>query len=115
MENNHEKSHEHSDVELYGDPGIASKDHRVPLWLTINNWFWVFFGLFFFYYYINGSHGWLDRGYWAQLQRAANTTYPFTTREIMEEEHDKKLTAKQRIEQLKQESQKTSSQINSEK
>jgi hypothetical protein len=73
-------------VELYGDPGIASRDTYVPRWLVINNWFWVVFGLFWMFYYWNGSHGWLDRGYWSQLQRAANTAYPYTTHEIVEKE-----------------------------
>lgn len=96
MENKDEHSNEeHSDVEFYGDPGIASADARVPRWLVINNWFWVFLGLFLFYYFINGSHGWLDRGYWGQLQRAANTTFPFTTREIIEHEAAEKNAARQ--------------------
>ena len=66
----------HDEVEYYGDPGIASKDATVPKWLK-----WVyatlpFWGILTLYLYWNGSHGWLDRGYWKQLQEAANTTYP---------------------------------------
>jgi hypothetical protein len=30
-----------------------------------------------FFLFWNGSWGWFDPGYWHQLQRAANTTYPF--------------------------------------
>lgn len=80
---------EDSHIELYGDPGIASKNARVPRWLVFNNWFWVFFGLVCFYFFWNGSYGWLDRGYWNQLQRAANTTYPYTTIELIEKEADR--------------------------
>lgn len=62
------------DTEFYGDPGIASNDAQIPKWLK-----WVYFtlpiwGLITLYLYWNGSHGWLDRGYWHQLQKAANTT-----------------------------------------
>jgi hypothetical protein len=62
------------DTEFYGDPGIASMDARIPSWLK-----WVYvtlpiWGLISLYLYWNGSHGWLDRGYWQQLQKAANTT-----------------------------------------
>lgn len=64
------------EVEYYGDPGIASKDAPVPKWLK-----WVyatlpFWGIVILFLYWNGSQGWLDRGYWFQLQTAANTTYP---------------------------------------
>lgn len=90
MESNQEKSKEDSDIEFYGDPGIASKHVPVPRWLVINNWFLVVFGLFWFIYFFNGSHGWLDRGYWGQLQRAANTAFPFTTSEIVEKEYQEK-------------------------
>lgn len=65
------------EVEYYGDPGIASKDATVPKWLK---WVYVtlpFVGILTFYLYWNGSQGWLDRGYWQQLQTAANTTFPF--------------------------------------
>lgn len=62
--------------EYYGDPGITSNDAPVPKWLI---WTYItlpFWGLLTFYLYWNGSHGFLDRGYWQQLQRASNTTYP---------------------------------------
>ena len=64
-----------NDVEYYGDEGIASKDAQVPRWLI---WVYVtlpFWGILTFYLYWNGSQGWLDRGYWQQLQQAANTTF----------------------------------------
>lgn len=65
------------EVELYGDPLIASKNAPVPRWLFWSYFGWIAFGLVWFYLYWNGSYGWLDRGYWQQLQRAAATTYPF--------------------------------------
>lgn len=61
-------------VEEYVVP--PSYENPIPRWLK-----WVYiilpiWGLFAFYLYWNGSYGWLDRGYWQQLQQAANTTYP---------------------------------------
>lgn len=64
------------EVEDYGDPGITSKDAPVPRWLI---WCYILlpiWGFFWLYLYWNGSHGWLDRGYWRQLEIAANTTFP---------------------------------------
>lgn len=72
-------THTNDEVEQYGDEYIASKDAPVPRWLIANYIFWPIAGLVIFYLYWNGSYGWLDRGYWQQLQRAANTTIPFRT------------------------------------
>lgn len=65
-------------TEFYGDPGISSNNAQIPRWLK-----WVYFtlpiwGLLSLYYYWDGSRGWLDRGYWEQLQKAANTTFSKT-------------------------------------
>lgn len=79
MNHEHEKEAAHNEAEEYGDPSIASFDNPVPGWLIFNYIFWPIVGLFVFYFFWNGSYGWLDRGYWQQLQRAANTTYPFHT------------------------------------
>ncbi len=54
-----------------------SNNGPIPRWL-----FWTYiilpiWGLITFYIYVNGSVGWLDRGYWHQLQHAANTVYPY--------------------------------------
>ena len=91
MENNNNNDQEGQDshTELYGDPGIASKNAQVPRWLVWVNWTCVAIGLSVLYLYWNGSHGWLDRGYWNELQRAANTQYPFTTNEIVQKESTK--------------------------
>ncbi len=66
-------SEEH-DIEEYGDSRIASEDAKVPFFLILTYAILPFWGLFALYYYWDGSTGWLDRGYWQQLQRAANTT-----------------------------------------
>ena len=76
---------EDSDLELYGDPGIASKDAKPPTWLVFSNWFFTFLGIVWFFLFWNGSFGWFDRGYWSELQRAANTTYPYTTWQLVQE------------------------------
>lgn len=63
-------------IEEYGDQYITSKDAKVPRWIL---WLFVIlpiWGAYTFYVYWNGSAGWLDRGYWHQLQIAANTTFP---------------------------------------
>lgn len=85
-EQNQEVQVEKSDVDLYGDSGIASGHAPPPRWLIVTNTFFTLFGLVWLYFFWNGSYGWLDRGYWSQLQRAANTTYPYTTREIVEKD-----------------------------
>ncbi len=67
---------EQEEIETYGDDYIASYDRKVPKWLKWTYIILPIWGVITWYYYINGSHGWLDRGYWGQLQRAANTTFP---------------------------------------
>lgn len=71
-----ETSHR-EDLEEYGDEGIASLDTPVPKWLKFNYLFWIIFGLIWFYLFWNGSTvSYFDRGYWFELQKAANTTFP---------------------------------------
>lgn len=77
--NEHDPNEE---IEEYGDPGILSKDAPIPKLLIASYIFWPIFGLFWFYMFWNGSSGWLDRGYWQQLQRAAGTTIPFHKSEV---------------------------------
>lgn len=86
MENKEHHHDEDNELELYGEPGIASLNAPVPKWLIGVNAFCVVIGLLGFYFFWNGSEGWLDRGYWNELQRAANTTFPFTTTQIVEQE-----------------------------
>lgn len=68
---------EDDELEAYPD-GIFSKDAKVAGWLKATYILLPIWGLATLYVFWNGSHGWLDRGYWDQLQKAANTTYPFT-------------------------------------
>jgi hypothetical protein len=86
-----ESQADHSDIEHYGDPLIASKDAPVPRWLIFNYIFWPLWGIVWFYFFWNGSYGWLDRGYWRELQEAARTTFPFVTTHAAEaaKEHGK--------------------------
>ena len=58
-------------------PEYLERDPGVPTWLAVS-YIWIpLLGFLMFYLYWNGSQGWLDRGYWQQLERAANTTYPY--------------------------------------
>lgn len=69
-------SHDEHELETYGDPGITSLDAKVPTFLK---WTYItlpIWGIVTFIIYWNGSSGWLDRGYWRQLQNAAKTTFP---------------------------------------
>lgn len=79
MNNANEQNENHSDVEFYGIESIPSGDAPIPRWLIFSYIFLPILGFWCMYYYFNGSHGWLDRGYWNQLQRAALTTYPYRT------------------------------------
>lgn len=72
----HNQKDEEDEVYQYGDPNIASANAPIPGWLKFSNIFWIILGLIGFYFFWNGSYGWLDRGYWHQLQQAANTTFP---------------------------------------
>jgi hypothetical protein len=86
IQKNDTMKNEDEEIEVYGDQYIASKNAPVPRWLKINYFFWIAFGIVWFYFFWNGSYGWLDRGYWQQLQRAANTTFPFNTTKVIEKE-----------------------------
>lgn len=65
------------EIETYGDEGITSKDAPVPTWLKLTYIILPIWGVLALWLYWNGSAGWLDRGYWQQLQKAANTTDQF--------------------------------------
>lgn len=71
-----EDPHHPGEVELYGDPGIATYDAKVPWFLIFVYIILPIWGIFAWYYFWNGSEGWSDRGYWKELQIAANTTFP---------------------------------------
>jgi hypothetical protein len=65
-----------SELELYGDPGIATYDEPVPKFLKLTYITLPIWGVISFMIFYNGSVGWFDRGYWHELQVAANTTMP---------------------------------------
>jgi hypothetical protein len=67
---------EHEEIELYGDPGISTFDKPVPTWLLMTYISLPIWGLITLVIFFNGSVGWLDRGYWHELQVVANTTLP---------------------------------------
>lgn len=67
--------------ELYEDDGtIPSTQHGpVPKWLI---WSYILLpigGIIALIIFWNGSVGWLDRGYWHELQEAAGTTFETRT------------------------------------
>ncbi len=73
-----DKHDEH--LELYaGDPQIASLDKPIPRWLILTYILLPIWGIISWVVFFNGSYGWLDRGYWNQLQKAALTTFPSET------------------------------------
>ena len=65
------------EIDEYGDPGTRSAHGKIPRWL-----FWSYiiisiFGIIWGILFWNGNQwGWLDRGAWGGLQKAANTTFP---------------------------------------
>lgn len=61
----------------YDDNEIVSKETPIPGWLKLIYVVSLSLGLSTAILYWNGSWGWLDRGYWEELQRAAFTTFPF--------------------------------------
>lgn len=71
-ESNDQIDHE---LDIYADGSIKSADATVPLWLKCVYIIMPIWGIIWFILYWNGSSGWLDRGYWGELQKAANTTY----------------------------------------
>ncbi|MBS4164228.1 Uncharacterized protein PRO82_001547 [Candidatus Protochlamydia amoebophila] len=75
-QNHWEESETSHEMEIYGDPAIASFDAKIPRFLVWTYWILPFWGIISLYYFWNGSIGWFDRGSWKQLQIAANTTFP---------------------------------------
>ena len=73
----------HKEIEFYGDPGIATFDAKVSKFLLATYVILPIWGFFTFYYFWNGSVGWFDRGYWHELQIAANTTFPIENQNML--------------------------------
>ena len=62
--------------ESYEGGEIISGDAKFPGWLKFTYVVLPIWGIIWLCLYWNGVHGWLDRGYWNELERAANTTFP---------------------------------------
>lgn len=84
-----EEPHYSGEIELYGDPGIASFDAKVPTFLILTYMVLPLWGIVAFVYFWNGSLGWFDRGYWHELQIAANTTFPIENQNMKVDLQDK--------------------------
>lgn len=67
---------EENELEDFGDTGIQSLNAPIPRWLWATYIILPIWGVLSFAVYWNGTVGWLDRGYWYQLQKAANTKFP---------------------------------------
>ena len=76
------------EIEYFNDPDISSRDAKVPLFLKLTYILLPIWGLITFYIFFNGSVGWLDRGYWHELQIAANTTFPIENQNEPEEKQE---------------------------
>lgn len=79
------KSDDTEELDLYADGSITSSHGKIPLWLWCFYLLMPLWGIVWLYIYWNGSHGWLDNGYWQQLQRAANTTEPYINVNLIEQ------------------------------
>lgn len=55
-----------------------SKERKIPSFLYIVYIVLLIGGLFAFFFFWNGSRGWLDRGFWHELQKGASTTAPYS-------------------------------------
>lgn len=65
------------EITYYGDDQLASADAPIETWLKVIYVLLPIWGIVTLFIFWNGSVGWFDRGYWQQLQRAANTTMPY--------------------------------------
>lgn len=68
--------------------------NKFPKFLIITYIILPIWGIYWFVSYWNGSTGFLDRGYWHQLQVAAGTTFDKPPKEKPEEKPTKDLTQK---------------------
>lgn len=71
------ETHAEDEIEEYGDDNIASGNAKIPRWLVWSYILLPIWGILWFFLFWNGSTvAWFDRGYWFELQQAANTTFP---------------------------------------
>ena len=74
---------------LYKEEPIPSEEHKVPRWLALTYMILPIWGIVAMYIYWNGSvNGWFDRGYWTELQQAANTTFPYVNADEPQQEKE---------------------------
>lgn len=64
------------ELEHFADPDVASYNKPIPKFLIWTYILLPIWGIITAYFFWNGSLGWFDRGYWKELQIAANTTFP---------------------------------------
>lgn len=65
---------QHYHVSRYGDNEVSEyHDTPVPTFLKYVYAILPVWGIIWFFLYWDGSYGWLDRGYWKELQSSANT------------------------------------------
>ena len=66
---------EEGETESFGDPDIRSADAPIPRFLYWTYILLPIWGGIVFFLFWNGSIGWSDRSYWAELQSAAETKF----------------------------------------
>ena len=69
-------SHQDEELEQYGETGIYTGDVKVPAWLKLSYLIIPIWGIVWLFLYWNGASGWIDRGHWDELEKAANTQFP---------------------------------------
>jgi len=58
-----------------------TEERNVPKFLYVVYAVVLVIGILGFFFFWNGSKGWLDRGFWQGLQKAADTTAPYQQQE----------------------------------
>lgn len=69
-------------LELFSEGPPPSKETPIPRWLLWSYLLLPIWGIITLFLFWNGSWGWLDRGYWQQLQQAADTTFVEQKKEV---------------------------------
>lgn len=66
------------EIDVYPGANIVSGNAKIPGWLIFTYTTLPIWGILTLFFFWNGTWGWFDPGYWQQLQKAANTTFPRT-------------------------------------
>jgi len=72
-----DKENREEEIEYYADGSLSSTDYAIPLWIKLCFVALPVWGVVWFFLHWNGMNGWFDRGSWFELEKAANTTYPY--------------------------------------